>query len=189
MLHLTRIGVHPLTSFQPQRLQIVAEGEGGEPPAIHPVVAECQLLQHGAAGPDGADAFVAPLAAAQLQLHKTPAVMGQDGQPNIRNRRIVIQSLNKHNYPQDLEILEGGDRGEDIVGAAVELELLKGGALGGNGGKASFGSGDESELPEIGVAAGEGSESDVDIIRREEKLVEDEEAAESSEWMGRVRKM
>lgn len=171
MLHLTWIGVHPLTSFQPQRLQIAAEGEGGEPPAIHPVVAECQLLQHGAAGPDGADAVVAPLAAAQLQLHQTPAAMGQEGQPNIRNRRIIIQSLNKRNYRQDLEILEGGNRRWCNGG----LELLKSGALGGDGGEAGFGSGDERELPKIGAAAGEGSESDVDIIRREEELVGDKE--------------
>ncbi|KAJ8621994.1 hypothetical protein MRB53_030523 [Persea americana] len=148
MLHPTRIGAHPLTSFQPQRLQIAAEGKGGEPPAIHLVVAECQLLQHGATRPDGAGAVVAPLAGAQLQLHQTPIA--------------------------DLEILEGGDRREDVVGAAVELELLKGGALGGDRGEAGFGSSDESELPEIGAAAGEGSKSNVDIIWWEEKLVEDE---------------
>ncbi|XXG39873.1 hypothetical protein AAC387_Pa01g0728 [Persea americana] len=91
--------------------------------------------------------------------------------PKSTNRHTIP---NKRNYPQDLEILEGGNHEEDVVGAAVELELLKGGALGGNGGEASFGFGDESKLSEIGATAGEGFESDVDIIRREEKLVGDE---------------
>ncbi|KAJ8647687.1 hypothetical protein MRB53_000710 [Persea americana] len=91
--------------------------------------------------------------------------------PKSTNRHTIP---NKRNCPQDLEILEGGNHEEDVVGAAVELELLKRGALGGNGGEASFGFGDESELSEIGATAGEGFESNVDIIRREEKLVGDE---------------
>lgn len=55
----------------------------------------------------------------------------------------------------------------------MEFELLKGGALRGDGGKASFSSSDEGDLPEIGVAAREGSEADIDVIQRDELLIKD----------------
>lgn len=79
--------------------------------------------------------------------------------------------VHKPNYHQDVEIHRGGACRKNVICATVELKLLKGGAL--RGGEASFSSSDEGDLPEIGVAAREGSDADIDVIQREELLIKD----------------
>ncbi|XXG42309.1 hypothetical protein AAC387_Pa01g2623 [Persea americana] len=78
----------------------------------------------------------------------------------------------EESYHLDVEIHKGGNCGENVIRATMELELLKGGAFRIDRGEVGFSSSDE-DLPEKKVAVGEGFEAHVDVILQEEMLIVD----------------
>lgn len=127
MFRGARIVIDPAAPLKPQGLEIAAESQGGKPPGVHPVVGDGELLEHGAAAPDGGDAVVAALAADELELDEALAAVGEDGEADVGDPAVVAGAVERGRGggdAEDLEVREGGHRAEREVGAPVELELL-----------------------------------------------------------------
>lgn len=143
LLH-TRIGIDLLTRLKPQSLQILAVRNCGEPPVIHPMIREGQLLQHLATLPNSLNPIKAPFTATKLQLYEPLAPLSKNSQPNIRHHRIV-EPINVPNELQNLQIPTRGDPAENVVAAALQFEFLQSGALLGDGEEDDLGGADDME--------------------------------------------
>lgn len=175
MLDGAGISVYPAAPHQPQRLEVCAEGEPCEPPGVHPVVGDRELLEHRAAPPDCGDPVVAPLAPGELELHEALASMGEDGEADVGDPGPSVETLDGAYKAEDLEVVECGDGAEAEIGASVELQLLKSGATIGDGDEARLGVywGGDGELAEAGEAPRDSVETTVDGVRGKEAAVAD----------------
>lgn len=170
VLRRPRRRVDLLTPHQSQPPQIGAEPQSADPPAVHAVVPDRQLLQRMAAFSDCADSGVAPLAAAQLHPHQPLPSVRQNRQPDVRQRRVVdpVDGADDSQHP---EVPAGGDGAERQIAAAVELELLQRAAANGDGGEAEFGRGNERQPAEIRTSPSEKPEPRVDRAGRQQKIL------------------
>jgi len=160
MLLQPRVPINHLTRLNPQSLQIFAKRKPREPPIIHSMINNHQLLQHHTALPNRLHPIETPLTPNKLQLHQPPTPLRQNRQPNVRNHGI-IEPLQTPNQFQNLQIPARRHAAQDGIVAPLQLELLQRGALGTDGRNPGLAGAGDLELPQIGAAAGERSETRV----------------------------
>lgn len=127
------------------------------------MVRDCELLQHGTAAANRTDPVVATLAPGQLELHKALASVGEDGEADVGDPGAGVEAIDGPHQLEDLEVIEGGDGAEGVVGAAVELHLLEEGAAFCEGKEAGAGGVGDGDAKEVGAGLGDRFESGVDV--------------------------